>query len=746
MGIRSLLLYSFFLFPPLAGLVTCAEEMKPVLIPLPEKVEWRQGSFVLSDHVRIVSSTAQLTKYFEKRIQILTGIAFDTSSKENSGGEIIFQIGRDSATESYSLSVEQRRVTISSESEEGVFRGMQTFFQLIAPEAKAHRNGMPAEIPSCEIFDRPAFRWRGLNLDCSRHFMSKEFIKRYLDILAYYKMNVFHWHLTDDQGWRIEIRRYPQLTRIGAWRTEADGSRYGGYYTQEDIRDIVAYAQRRFITVVPEIEMPGHCLASLAAYPENSCTGGPFEVGTVWGVMKDVYCAGRDSTFTFLENILDEVIGLFPSPYIHIGGDEVPKDRWKACPRCQARIKAEGLHNEEELQSYFIKRIADYLHSKGKTMIGWEEILQGGLAPGAIVQAWQSMQPAIEAAQEGHCAICSPASHTYLNADPEDLDLRTAYSFKPIPDELSAGQQKFILGAEANLWTEYAPQETVDQKLFPRLLALAEVFWKNPKNRNYEEFHTRMQRAYDDLSALGIEYGREGKVVTYSTSYDTARSEFSVDISSVQDGVQIRYTTDGSAPSAQSELYRNRIKIQATSSLAFAAFKGDHFIGKQFTLAFDFHKALGAKLVLLHPYDERYRAGGETALIDGIRGTNDFRDGAWQGFEGVDVDAVIDLGKERKISKVIPRFLMNTPSWIFLPKRVGVSLSDDGTHFHDKKEISDDVPQKNPEILFKDFPIEFDTVSARFIKLAAENIKVCPPWHPGAGGKAWLFIDEIVVK
>jgi hexosaminidase len=726
-----------------------AEEKRAPLIPSPDHVEWLPGIFSLSAKTTIVYPNGKLSSYFLSKVQTFTGVKLQINSLIGSQNKIIFQIGGQPDSlikESYTLRVSEHKVEIAASDEEGLFRGMQTFFQLIPASAKMKKENTTVDIPYCNITDKPKFSWRGFNFDCCRHFMTKDFIKRYIDILAYYKFNVLHWHLTEDQGWRIQIKKYPKLTEIGAWRKEGDGSMYGGFYTQEEIQEIVAYAHDRFITVVPEIEMPGHSLASLASYPENSCTGGPFEVTNIWGVHKDIYCAGRDSTFEFLQNILDEIIEIFPGKYIHIGGDEAPKDRWKNCSKCQARIKAEGLKDEHELQSYFIKRISSYLHSKGKVIIGWDEILEGGLAADAIVQSWQSFQGTVAAVKLGHSTICSPASHTYLNADPENLDLRIAYSFNPVPDELSAEEAKYVIGSEANLWTEQAPQETVDDKLFPRILALSEVFWNNPRNKNYDEFYSRVQQTYDDLSALGIQYGRESKVMTPSTTYDSNKKEFTVNIIQGQKDIDIRYTINGRQPDSNSTLYTTPIKINKTSSVSIAAFKNNHNIGKQYTLTFDFHKALNAKILLKNPYDERYRAGGETGLIDGVRGTNDFRDGLWQGYEGVDFEGIIDLGTEKDISKVAPRFFFDSNSWIFLPVKVEISLAIDNIHYSDPKTILNTMQQKSSDILLKDFTAEFNIQKARYIKVKAESIKKCPEWHPGAGAPAWLFIDEIRVE
>jgi hexosaminidase len=746
---RKISLPLFFLLSFIIVSDVKAKENTAPLIPFPEKVEWLEGKFLLSNETGINVKSNELYRYFISKVNELTGLNFTLKYKPDLNNEVIIKIDSSlggSNKEFYLLTVSEHIIEIASSFEEGLFRGMQTFFQLIPASVKTVKNGSTVDIPCCKITDKPAFKWRGLNLDCTRHFMTKEFIKQYVDILAYYKFNILHLHLTDDQGWRIEIKKYPKLSQVGSLRKETDGSLYGGYYTQYEIKEIIDYAKSRFITVVPEIEMPGHCLASLAAYPENSCTGGPFEVTNKWGVFNDVYCAGRDSTFYFLENILDEVMELFPGKYIHIGGDEVPKDRWKACPRCLARIKAEGLKNEEELQSYFVKRISEYLNSKGKDVIGWDEILQGGLAPGAVVESWQGMQGAIEAAKLKHYSICSPFAYTYLSNDIESLDLHLTYLYEPVPPGLPADEKKYILGGEASLWTEETLQNEVDGKLFPRLLALSEVFWTNSKNKDYEEFHSRVRKVYNDLTAVGIQYGQESKAISFSSSYNALRKEFMVNITLGQEEFIIHYTINGSEPDSTSAIYNAPVKIIKPSELKISAYMNGHFTGKKIDLLFDFHKAVNAKLTLTERYDDQYRACGDETLIDGIRGSNDFHDGLWQGFYGVDFEGIIDLGKEKNISEVIPRFLSDSNSWIFLPASVEISLSDDGKNYSDAKVIENDIPEKNPEILFKDYKASYDNRSARYIKVFAKSIKQCPAWHPAVGEKAWLFIDEIEVN
>jgi hexosaminidase len=420
--------------------------------------------------------------------------------------------------EGYRLRVYSDSIVISSETEVGIFYGLQTLAQMLPVDWQDE-----VQIPVCQIDDWPRFPYRGMHLDVCRHFYSVDFVKKYIDLMARYKLNTFHWHLTEDQGWRIEIKKYPKLTEIGAWRWEkdstgTDSSRYGGFYTQEQIKDIVDYAAKRFITIIPEIEMPGHSRAALAAYPQFSCSGKQLPVANRWGVFEHVYCAGNDSTFFFLQDILDEVIALFPSTYVHIGGDECPKEAWEKCPKCQARIETEGLKNEHELQSYFIRRIEKYLISKNRKLIGWDEILEGGLAPEATVMSWRGISGGIAAAKEQHEVIMTPGAYCYFDhyqANPKYepkaiggyTTLKKVYSYEPIPDSLTKEEAKYILGAQANMWTEYiATEHHLEYMLLPRMLALAEVDWTNPKNKSWEDFNQRLQSQFQRFDREGTNY------------------------------------------------------------------------------------------------------------------------------------------------------------------------------------------------------------------------------------------------
>ncbi|MBN1633847.1 MAG: beta-N-acetylhexosaminidase [Ignavibacteria bacterium] len=502
------------------------------IIPEPQKVEYNNEWFVLSGMTIIKTNSPEsdiAANILNDYLYLLIGkrLSVNNGSDYFAINEIVIsEIENDGEpSEEYSLGINGKSIVLKG-SADGLIHGIYSLIQLIPVDDKNKK------IRGMEITDYPKFGYRGMHLDVCRHFFTKDEVKRYIDFLALYKMNYFHWHLTEDQGWRIEIKKYPKLTEIGAYRNgtlighagkkpkEYDDLRYGGFYTQEDIKEIVAYANERKITVIPEIEMPGHSLAALASYPEFSCTGGPFEVEREWGVFEDVYCT-KEETFKFLEDVLSEVAELFPSPYIHIGGDECPKARWKNCPACQQRIKDEGLKDENELQSYFITRIEKFLNSKGKTIIGWDEILEGGLAPNAVVMSWRGTEGGIEAAKMNHYVIMTPVSYCYFdyyqgNKETEPLAIggftpvEKVYAFDPVPDILNDEEKKFILGAQANLWTEYIPGFShVEYMIFPRICALSEVVWSYPSERNFENFKSRLINHFKLLDVLKINYCKE---------------------------------------------------------------------------------------------------------------------------------------------------------------------------------------------------------------------------------------------
>lgn len=547
------------------------------IIPKPAKIEMRSGYFQLGPKTKIVIETAfdegmAVGEELAAKLRRVTGLPVEVlkTAGKTLKNAIILRTSDSLArlgNEGYLLSVSKGSVIIESLAPAGLFYGVQSFYQLLPPqiEAPGVAGRIPWSVPCVRIEDMPRFPWRGMHLDVGRHFFTKDEVKKYIDDLAMYKMNTFHWHLTEDQGWRIEIKKYPKLTETGAWRRETmfDGTPYGGFYTQEDVREVVDYARKHFITVIPEIEMPGHCQAALSSYPELSCFGGPLKVGMEWGIIYDVYCAGNEKTFEFLEDVLSEVIDLFPGQFVHVGGDEVPKLRWQNCVKCQARIKAEGLANETELQSYFIKRIEKFLSSKGKRLVGWDEILEGGIAPNATVMSWRGIIGGIEAARSGHDVIMTPTTHCYFDYYQGQFDepraiggylpIEKVYSYEPVPAELTAAEAKHILGAQANVWTEYMNDfAQVEYMLLPRMLALSEVVWSKKELRNFQDFSSRIVSHYERLAAKKVNFrlpppeGLGGKKLIQAPTTIRVYPPFPQ--------AEVRYTTDGTEPSRESPL------------------------------------------------------------------------------------------------------------------------------------------------------------------------------------------------
>lgn len=633
----------------------------------------------------------------------------------------------------YELTIKKDFVFIKAPSRQGLIHGLYSLVQLI-PRSSGSND---SKLACITVKDYPHFKWRGMLLDCCRHFMEVGFIKRYIDLLAYHKMNVLHWHLTEDQGWRIESEKYPKLTEIGAWRTQKDGSTYGGFYTKQQIKEVVAYAKQRGVAVVPEIELPGHSLAALAAYPEFSCTGGPFEVTNDWGVFKDIYCAGNDSTFAFLEQVLDEVIDLFPSEYIHIGGDESPKYRWDNCLKCQKRMTDEGLANSHELQSYFIQRIENYVQSKGKKIIGWDEILEGGLAQNATVQSWRGFEGAAQAAKTGHDAIVSPTSHAYFDYGLEAIDLKKVYEFDPVPDGLTPQEAHYIIGGECNMWTERAPQSTIDSKVFPRLLALSEILWTYPKERDYEAFYQKVQGHYKQLQQLGVNYGLETVPVHFKANYQN--QQFTVALNPGSQNLNVFYTLEA----ADTLLYDSTLTISGSKHLTAWATKNQKLYGTAIEVDLYQHKGLEASISGLNAYSSSYTGGGDRGLLDGLRGSVNFRDGHWQGYSATDFTATLTFSNTQKIDSLVASFFQYNLSWIFMPKSISVYTSTDGLSYYKRAELQPEIPAKQNGQFFKEFVLKFPEVEAKFVKVKAQNFGKCPPWHPAAGAPAWLFVDEL---
>lgn len=668
---------------------SCSERKEIDVIPMPRSVEYHSGNFTISPETKFYTnlsaeSRQALTDYLEGTS--LGSVPFAESATGNNGIELnLWDSSIVTGNEAYRIEIVKKGVRLSANTETGIFYGLQTLLQLL-------NNGDNKTLPALTINDSPRFPYRGLHLDVSRHFFDKEFVKKQLNAMAYFKMNRLHWHLTDGAGWRIEIKKYPRLTSFAAWRPfdklndwwvegrtfcEQDDPRaVGGYYTQDDIREVVAYAAERHITIIPEIEMPGHSEEVLATYPELSCSGKPY-------VNAD-FCIGTEKTFEFLENVLLEVIDLFPSEYIHIGGDEASKSSWKTCPRCQKRMADEHLNSVDELQSYMIHRIEKFLNDHGRKIIGWDEIIEGGLSPTATVMSWRGEEGGIKAVKAGNQAIMTPGKYCYLDAFQDApntqpmaiggyLTLEKVYSFEPVPDSLSTKEAELILGVQGNVWTEHIPTpEHYEYMIYPRILALAEIGWSPSEVKKWDNFHTRALQAVNILREQGYNpFPLEKEIGDKPESYQKVN-----------------------------------------------------------------HLAIGKKVTYANPYSNHYAAQGEKTLVDGVRGGWMYNDDRWQGFIDCDFDVTIDLGKETDIKQVRAEFIQLKGPYVWLPKQVIISSSVDGEHYDTLATVDNDISPDIETLQFKEFGWE-GNAKARYIRYKALSNGI-------AGG--WLFTDEIRIK
>lgn len=683
-------IFKSVLFSTLLLIGNSYSERKEIdVIPMPRSVEYHSGNFTISPETKFYTnlsaeSRQALTDYLEGTS--LSSVPFAESATGNNGIELnLCDSSIVTGNEAYRIEIVKKGVRLSANTETGIFYGLQTLLQLL-------NNGDNKTLPALMINDSPRFPYRGLHLDVSRHFFDKEFVKKQLNAMAYFKMNRLHWHLTDGAGWRIEIKKYPRLTSFAAWRPfdklndwwvegrtfcEQDDPRaVGGYYTQDDIREVVAYAAERHITIIPEIEMPGHSEEVLATYPELSCSGKPY-------VNAD-FCIGTEKTFEFLENVLFEVIDLFPSEYIHIGGDEASKSSWNTCPRCQKRMADEHLNSVEELQSYMIHRIEKFLNDHGRKIIGWDEIIEGGLSPTATVMSWRGEEGGIKAVKAGNQAIMTPGKYCYLDAFQDApntqpvaiggyLTLEKVYSFEPVPDSLSTKEAKLILGVQGNVWTEHIPTpEHYEYMIYPRILALAEIGWSPSEVKKWDNFHTRALQAVNILREQGYNpFPLEKEIGDKPESYQKVN-----------------------------------------------------------------HLAIGKKVTYANPYSSHYAAQGEKTLVDGVRGGWMYNDDRWQGFIDCDFDVTIDLGKETDIKQVCAEFIQLKGPYVWLPKQVIISSSVDGEHYDTLATVDNDISPDIETLQFKEFGWE-GNAKARYIRYKALSNGI-------DGG--WLFTDEIRIK
>ncbi|MBS6240461.1 MAG: family 20 glycosylhydrolase [Bacteroides sp.] len=755
---------------------TAEKEANYQVIPLPQEVSLTQRNpFKLNENVLIAypENNALLQRnaeFLSEYIQQATNYA--PKIKAIAAGEQVknaIVLGLDPGIankEGYVLTTTPEGISINGQTENGVFYGIQTLRKSIPAEAK----GATVLIPAGEIKDEPRFSYRGMHLDVGRHFFPKEFIKKYIDLLALHNMNTFHWHLTEDQGWRIEIKKYPKLTEIGSQRSrtvigrntqEYDNTPYGGFYTQEEAKEIVKYAQERYITIIPEVDLPGHMLAALAAYPEMGCTGGPYEVCPRWGVFEDVLCIGNDKTMQFLEDVMSEIIEIFPSEYVHIGGDEAPRTRWEKCPKCQARIKAEGLkadkkHTaEDRLQSYCMTRIEKFLNSKGRRIIGWDEILEGDVAPNATVMSWRGASGGIEAAQMGHDVIMTPNTYCYFDyyqtADTKDeplgiggyVPIEKVYSLDPTFD-LNEEQKKHIIGAQANLWTEYiTTTEHVEYMVLPRMAALAEVQWTQPEKKDFKDFTKRLARLMKFYQRDGFNYAKHVFDLKVDFTPDVAKKAVVVTLSTIDDA-PIYYTLDGTEPTTASLKYTEPVAITETADFQAVVIRPEGK-SKVVNKKISFNKATYCPIELTFQPSEKYKFGGAITLVDGMKGNDSYATGAWLGFVGGDVEAIIDLGQETEVKRVATNAIVDMSAWIMGSTGLVVSVSDDNKEFREVavKDIpaETNIDKKGVE----NYEITFNPVKARYVKVVIKRSPALPKGHAGEGKAAYMFIDEIEV-
>lgn len=706
-----------------------------------------------------------LASYIEQATGIRPAVG-----KSKNGAAIVLTIDKTIANaEGYKLDADAKQIRIAGASAAGVFYGIQTLRKsLPLVNGKASK----VSIPAVHIADAPRFAYRGTHLDVSRHFVTVDSVRQFIDMLALHNINRFHWHLTDDQGWRIEIKKYPLLTQIGSKRAQTvighnsgkyDGKPYGGFYTQQQIRDIVKYAADRYITIVPEIDLPGHMQAALAAYPDMGCTGGPYEVWQKWGVSDNVLCAGNDKTLTFIDNVLKEITQLFPSKYIHVGGDECPKTQWQKCPKCQARIKAlnleakDGHSAEERLQSYIITHASNYLKSLGRNTIGWDEILEGGLAEGATVMSWRGESGGIAAAKQHHDVVMTPNSYLYFDyyqsldkaneplAIGGYLPLETVYSYEPMPKELTADEARHIIGVQANIWTEYMPTfKQMQYMALPRMAALSEVQWSQPALKDYTSFTNRLTEFTHLYDRLGYNYAKHLYNVAIHVDSDNKWREILIHMTTAGNA-EIRYTLDGTEPTANSALYTGAIVLQKSAKIRAAAFRD----GKRSSVTsqdISFNKATACPVELLQPTHKNYTYKGGATLTDGLLGDKGFGTGRWLGFSGNDLEAVIDLKQNTDVSSVSLNTCVDKGSWIFDARNIEVSVSADGKSF--TKVASKSLPaleEQTPDNIYT-YELTFPQTTTRYVKVTATSEHNIPEWHGGKSKPAFLFVDEISVK
>lgn len=752
------------------------------VVPHPAQVNlikgtWKAAGAPVNYGTELDDRSEAVIRKFAEQLSLVSG-AKSTVTEGKGGTGFIFMLDSSMAPEAYSLVISGKGAVIKASGMNGFNYAIQTIKQMLPAEiyGNAPTAGLDWELPCVEIVDAPRFAYRGLHLDVSRHFFDTDEIRKYLDIMEVHKLNTLHWHLTDDQGWRLEIKKYPLLTEIGSIRNktikghifesnEFDNTRYGEgcWYTQEQVKEIIEYAAAKGITVIPEIDLPGHMLAALAAYPELGCTGGPYEVWGMWGIADDVLCVGKERTMQFLEDVLTEVCGLFPAEYVHIGGDECPKVRWEKCPHCQAKIAELGLKDDDHyqaehyLQGYVTSRMEKFLAEKGKKLIGWDEILEGEIAPNATVMSWRGVAGGLQAVRMGHDAIMTPNTFYYLDyyqsLDKENeplaiggyLPVEKCYSYEPTTADMTDEEKSHILGVQANLWTEYI--ETPDHlhyMLLPRLAALSEVQWCQPENKNWERFLDSADDFCAIYDMMGYKYGTH--IFDTKGVINVNREKGCVEVElQAQGETPIRYTLDGTEPTAESELYTSPIEIRESCVLKAKSDRPD--MGNRiYEKHFNAHKAMGRPVQTITETHPNYTFTCPDLLTDGVVGVGPYNSGDFAGWYNKPFEAVVEMDGT-PYSKVTVSTFVFKHDWILNPKTITILTSEDGETF--TKVAAMDVVLEgeiNDGNGCRDYTLKFDETTANFIKVIAETYTELPEWHPGAGRPGFLFIDEIIVN
>ena len=744
------------------------------IIPKPLDVNCKgDASFLLKDGVAVIypennqkmqDNAEFLVDYVEKQ----TGVKLTSHAGMPVDGAICLTLDlSDDNAEAYKLIVNDKRVCISGASEAGVFYGIQTLRKSLPVAQDINVN-----LSAVEIYDKPRFAYRGAMLDVARHFYTVDEVKTFIDMLALHNINRFHWHLTDDQGWRIEIKKYPKLMSVASERKETvvgrwysgiyDGKPYGGYYTQDELRDVIDYAAKRHITIIPEVDLPGHMQAALTAYPELGCTGGPYEVRTIWGVSQDVLCVGNDFTLQFVKDVLSEVADIFPSEYIHIGGDECPKVRWEKCPKCQERIKSLGLKSdakhtkEQRLQSYMIQEAAKYLKEKGKRIIGWTEILEGGLVPDATLMSWIGESGGIEAAHQHHDVIMTPNTYLYFDyyqsKKVEDeplaiggyLPIEKTYNYEPMPKELTKEEQQYIKGVQANLWTEYIPVfSQVQYMVLPRLGAAAEVQWTDPSKKDYKDFLRRVPHLVAVYDCYGWNCATHVYDVNVDMKADTVNHVLNVQLSTMADD-PIYYTLDGQDPTEKSLKYTKPFTIDQSVVLKTMAVHPDR-TSKISVDTIRFNKATLKPVVLLQPNESRFSPDGPVVLVDGRNGNHSFDTGAWLTVAGNDLEAVINMQAETILNSASVHVYVRKDAWLFDARGFSVSVSSDNKNYKEVASQEYKQMQESDSDGIIEHELSFDPCKATYVKIKVISEKSMPDWHWDAGKVPFLLVDEIIL-